>query len=182
MYLIVSCSLNPISKSRILAERALQHFLDRGCEAEIVDMRDWPLPPCDGNGTGTDSLAPLAKKIADADAILLAVPIYNYDVNAVCRGLAEVTGRSWNDKIVGFLCAAGGKGSYMAPVGMANSLFLHYHCLIVPRFVYATGDQFSDDGVSDDELAERIDLLVDRTVTIATRLSRPDDAHHSRLD
>ena len=41
-----------------------------------------------------------------ADAILLAVPIYNYDVNAAAKNLVEHTGSAWENKIVGFLAAA----------------------------------------------------------------------------
>lgn len=46
--------------------------------------------------------------------VLLAVPIYNYDGNAAAKDLIELTGGTWEDKIAGFACAAGGASSYMS--------------------------------------------------------------------
>ena len=33
----------------------------------------------------------------------------------------------------------------MSILGLANGLMLDFRCLIVPRFVYATGDDFAND-------------------------------------
>ena len=46
-----------------------------------------------------------------------------------------MAGRAFTGKPVGFVCAAGGRSSYMAVLGLANSLMLDFRCLIVPRFV-----------------------------------------------
>ena len=74
--------------------------------------------------------------------------------------MIELTGSSWEDKIVAFLCAAGGMGSYMSVMAYANSLMLDFRCVIVPRFVYATGDDFDDDGVTQKKVRTRIEQVV----------------------
>ena len=113
--------------------------------------------------------------IEAADAILVAVPVYNYDVNAAAKNLVEQAGSSWTNKIVGFMCAAGGNFSYMSVLGIANSLMLDYRCLIIPRFVYASRSDFNnEDGVKSigsDSVRERMDELAERTVTLARALS-----------
>ena len=76
-------------------------------------------------------------------AILLATPIYNYDVSAAAKNMVELTGSAWRDKTVGFICAAGGTSSYMSVMGLANSLMLDFRCIILPRFVYATDTSHS---------------------------------------
>ena len=75
--------------------------------------------------------------------------------------------------VVGFLCSAGGRASYMSVMAMANSLMLDFRCVIVPRFVYATGDDFSADrteamAISSDEVTERLDELAAEVVRLAT--------------
>jgi NAD(P)H-dependent FMN reductase len=145
--IVFSCSLNPQSRSRVLAERAVAALAEDGHAATLMDLRRYPLPLCDGCDTGHDANAQrLAGMIRDADAVLLAVPVYNYDANAAAKNLIELTGRAWTDKVVGFLCAAGGRGSYMSVMSLANSLMLDFRCLIVPRFVYAIDRDF--DGTS----------------------------------
>ena len=71
--------------------------------------------------------------------------------------MVELTGSSWEDKIVGFLCAAGGMNSYMSVMAFANSLMLDFRCVIIPRFVYATGNAFDDDKLKDEKVATRIE-------------------------
>jgi NAD(P)H-dependent FMN reductase len=90
------------------------------------------------------------------DVILVGVAVYNSDVNAAVKNLLELTGSAWEDKVVGFLCAAGGRSSYMSVMGFANSLMLDFRCLIIPRFAYATGNDFSGDSVSNPEVEKRI--------------------------
>jgi NAD(P)H-dependent FMN reductase len=171
MYLVFSCSFNPKSRSRLLAQKAVKELTGKGVQAELVDMREWKLPWCDGTDSFShERVAQLKEKVLAAHAILIAVPIYNYDVNAVARGLVELTGSAWEGKLVGFISAAGGKGSYMAPVGLANSLLLHYHCVIVPRLVYATEEQVTPDEIIDPQLATRIAEQADMLIDLGARL------------
>ena len=86
----------------------------------------------------------------------------------------EVTGKAWTDKVVGFLCAAGGNGSYMGCLGLANSLMLDFRTLILPRFVYATGDSFAGDKISDTEVENRIVSLVEQLMAVSQATMPPD--------
>ncbi|MBS1956965.1 MAG: NAD(P)H-dependent oxidoreductase [Cyanobacteria bacterium SZAS-4] len=166
-YLVISCSLNPESNSRKMAKAAFDLLQQRG-SAEWLDLRDYELPICDGGPAyGHGNVEILAQKIRDAKCVLMGVPIYNFDVNAAAKNLIELTGRAWTEKVVGFLCAAGGKSSYMSVMGVANSLMLDFRSLIIPRFVYADGSSFDATSVSDALVKTRIDELVETAITLA---------------
>lgn len=170
-YLVISTSLNPNSKSRILAQSAHEHLKGIG-DAELVDLRDYDLPLCDGeNAYSHSSVSKLTAKIERAEAILLAIPVYNYASAASAKNLIELTGSAWNEKIVGFLCAAGGKSSYMSVMGLANSLMLDFRCLINPRFVYADGEAFGAESISDPEIAKRVQELAASTVKLVGQVA-----------
>ena len=79
----------------------------------------------------------LGIRISKSAGIILALPIYNYSVGASAKNLIELTGAAWARKPVSFLCSAGGQSSYMAVMGLANSLMLDFRSYILPRFVYA---------------------------------------------
>ncbi len=69
---------------------------------------------------------------------MLASPIYNYDVNAALKNAIELAGRKMEDKLLGFLCTAGGGAmSYMSVMPLANSLMLDFRTIVLPRFVNA---------------------------------------------
>ena len=169
--LVISCSLNPSSRSRILANEAVAVIRSLEADVTLLDLRDHrSLPMCDGEDADDAQLAPLNRAIRAADAVLLAVPIYNFDVNAAAKNLVEHTGSAWENKVVGFLCAAGGTSSYMSVMGLANSLMLDFRCLIVPRFVYATGEHFTGESVTSAKVKERITQLASATVRLARAL------------
>lgn len=156
-YLVISSSLNPESRSRVLAREALKALKDTGVETQWLDLAEYSLPLCDGHTAYDEPQVQEVKAfVHKAEGILLAAPIYNFDVNAAAKNLIELTGSSWSEKTVGFLCAAGGQGSYMSIMSLASSLMLDFRCLVLPRFVYATGDSFEESKVSDPKIQERI--------------------------
>jgi FMN reductase len=169
--LVVSASLNPNSRSFHLAEGAADALGRLGAEVTLVDLRKWDLPLCDGDKAYSHpAVEKLTQLIQDAAAILLAAPIYNYDVNAAAKNLIELTGDAWNEKPVGFLCSAGGKSSYMSPIGIANSLMFDFRSWIVPRFVYATRQDFDEQSRPSPPIMERIEQLAKATLGIARGL------------
>ncbi len=166
--LVIICSLNPSSRSALLAEHAVDVLKQSAPDTRLVDLRQTALPICDGGASYQhENVAPLAAMISEAPLILLAVPIYNYDVNAAAKNLIELTGRAWTNKVVGFICTAGGQGSYMSIMPLANSLMLDFRCLIVPRFVYATGDHFESDEPADEQVLLRTKELCESALHLA---------------
>ena len=160
-YLVISSSLNPKSLSRLLALTAFNIFKKKGAFVEWLDLADHSIPFCDGDSTHKNpEVKNLREKIQNAKGILFAVPIYNYDVNAAAKNLIELTGDAWTNKVVGFLCAAGGKSSYMSVMGLANSLMLDFRCLIIPRFIYSTSENFAEGKVTDPQVKDRIAELI----------------------
>ena len=170
-YLIISSSLNPASRSRILALRAADLMRQDRAPIEYLDLRSMGLPACDGDGCYNDpQVQGLGTKIAHADGILLATPIYNYSVSASAKNLVELTGQAWSRKLVGFLCAAGGPGSYMAAMGLANMLMLDFRSIILPRFVYAADTAFEGDDIVDTAVEDRLRDLTATLVKFSTAL------------
>lgn len=171
--LIISSSLNPKSRSRLLALVAFNKLKDMGVTVEWLDLADHTIPLCDGDSTYNHSkVKKIKEKVQYAQGILFAVPIYNYDVNAAAKNLIELTGDAWNEKVVGFLCAAGGKGSYMSIMNLANSLMLDFRCLILPRFVYSVSEDFGENGVINPKVIERIIKLAKEFDHISTVLNK----------
>ena len=172
MDLVVSASLNPASRSRALAAAAAARLRELGRTVELLDLRETPLPLCDGAAAYGDPNAVRAGELVrTARCVLLAAPVYNYDVNAAAKNLVELTGNAWAGKTVGLLLSAGGRAGYMSAMGLANSLMLDFRCHIVPRFVYATEDAVADGRIVDGEVARRVDELADEAVRVADALA-----------
>jgi FMN reductase len=170
-YLVISTSGNPDSNSRRMGRIAFNHLQKAKVDCEWLDISELGLPLCDADTCYTQPAAQkLNASIEAADAILVATPVYNYDVSAAAKNMVELTGSSWEDKIVGFLCAAGGMNSYMSVMAFANSLMLDFRCVILPRFVYATGKAFDDDTLKDEKVGQRIEELAAELVRFGQAL------------
>ena len=169
--LVLSCSLSAESRSARMAQELVNRWPGRS--AELVDLRSVPLPFCDAGPAYADShVVALGKKIEGADALALAVPIYNYDVGGAARNLLAMTGRVWQEKIVGLMAAAGGERSYMSLMPVANSLMLDFRCVIVPRMVYASPATLDGTGPIDGELELRIEGLAQDLLRFSKALTR----------
>lgn len=171
---IISSSLRKKSLSLILSSHAkayLSKFPD--VDVQLIDMKDFPLPLCCAEEAFKDkNVVELEAILQSADSIIFSTPIYNYEVNAVLKNLLDLTGEAWHDKLVGMMCSAGGKSSYMAVMSFANSLMLNYRCIIIPRFVYASRDAFdtTKKTIVDEAIKERIDELCVTTIRLTKAL------------
>jgi FMN reductase len=162
VYLILSTSLNPKSRSRVLAREFDRRLRAMRESVTLYDLQEHKLPMCDGGACyGDPETQHLASLVNAAKGIIVATPVYNYDVSATAKNVVELTGRAWSEKVVGFVCAAGGGVSYMAVMGMANSLMLDFHSFILPRFLFATGKAFDEHNrLNDEDVSQRLDNLV----------------------
>lgn len=83
-----------------------------GIQAELLDLRDWPLPLFDqpespsgvkdGN-YGSDPVNAWARKIGEADAFVIVTPEYNHGPSAVIKNALDSVYAEWNNKAVGFV-------------------------------------------------------------------------------
>jgi len=172
MFAVISTSLNAQSRSRVLARAAHAEFAAASVACEWLDLATLKLPPCDaGPCYAHPSVQQAAAVIRESKAILVATPIYNYDVSSAAKNLVELTGKAWQGKVVGFLASAGGQGSYMSLLGLANSLMLDFRSVIIPRFVFATEKAVADNQIVDEEVNRRIGELVQQAVWMGNALS-----------
>src|SRR5216117_3906365 len=159
-HLVISTSGNPDSNSRRMGRAAIAHLQKKKVDCDWIDIREMDLPLCDAHECyGMPGSKKLSAAIESADGILIAAPVYNYDVAAATKNMIELTGSVWEDKIVGFLCAAGGEASYMSVMAYANSLMLDFRCVIIPRFVFATSEGFDGDNIADKKVTARVEQV-----------------------
>ena len=167
-YLVISTSLREGSRSKIMA-KALSKNLN---EVEFFDLQKNPLPMCDGDKCyDLPEVIDFRKKIEKAKGIIMAIPIYNYNVSSGAKNIIELGGRMLYDKVFGFICAAGGKSSYMSVMSFASSLMIDYRCFIIPKFVYALKSDFNENEITNPDIKERIDELGNDLIRISEALS-----------
>ncbi|EDM27299.1 hypothetical protein LNTAR_21335 [Lentisphaera araneosa HTCC2155] len=158
---IIGTSLNVDSRSQELAQIFEEKLTNKKVDVCRFDMREFNLPFAGASGSwDSEETKKIHEEVVSASHIVFSVPIYCYDVNAVAKNIIELIGHSFTDKVIGFICSAGGSSSYMSVMGFANHLMLDFRSVIVPRFVYAEDKDWSE-GQVNEIIKERFDLLID---------------------
>ena len=172
-YLVISTSLSEKSRSRVMARVAYDDLKAKGKKVEWLDLVEHPLPFCDaGKAYSHPEVGVVSQMVGRASGIVLSGPVYNFDYNSAAKNLIELTGaQAWSGKIVGLMAAAGGRSSYMSLLSLGNSLTLDFRSVVLPRFVYATGEAFgANREIEDDAVRQRIDRLVEDCVLFTENL------------
>ena len=139
---------------------------------EFFDLQENPLPMCDGDECyDLPEVLDFREKVKNADGIIMAIPVYNFNVSSGAKNIVELGGRMLYDKTFGFICAAGAKSSYMSVMSLANSLMIDFRCYIIPKFVYATKHDFEDDKITNSDIKERIEELGKELVRVSKALN-----------
>jgi NAD(P)H-dependent FMN reductase len=173
---VISCSLDPKSRSRLLAATSSALLRNHGHTSDVVDLAEYDLPAFDNDQIfGSEAFHALHAQISAADGLVLAFPVYNWAPASAVKSLIEATGATgedgrvaaWFDKVVTFVCAAGLPHSYMATASLGQSLMLDFKCVINPYVAY-----FSErDWESMESLkGERLSRL-EKTMTVHSELS-----------
>ena len=141
-------------------------------EVKFFDLQETPLPMCDGDKCyDLPEVLDFREKIKEADGITMSIPVYNFNVSSGAKNIVELGGRMLYDKTFGFMCAAGGRNSYMSIMPLANSLMLDFRCYIIPKFVFATKNDFEEDKIANPEIKSRIEELGSELIRVSKALN-----------
>jgi NAD(P)H-dependent FMN reductase len=164
--LVVSSSLDASSRSERLAVAYVEALAQNGVEAQLLSLKDYPLPRFDDSEAILldASYRTLHEAASRASGLVLAGPVYNWGSCAELKRFVEVVGTTppggsvrspFFDKIVTFVNAAGLPHSYMAFSGLAVSMVVDYKCILNPYNVYAHERHWSGD-ILCDEVTKRL--------------------------
>ena len=176
--LIVSSSLDPDSRSEELAQRAHARLLRSG-ESTFISLKSFSLSGRDLHQPQASSVyRNLHTRVAQADGLVLASPVYNWSCCAELKRFVEIVGTTppdgsvkgaFFDKVVAFINAAGAPQSYMSFSSLATSMMLDFKCVISPYHVYVTNRDWNGSILSDRAVA-RLEKSMDVFLELSTLL------------
>ena len=162
-------SLREVSYTRFGLEHALRGVRDAGGTGEVLDLREFELPPLNADADEQGDSAELVRRVYEADAVLLGTPVYHGSYSGVLKNALDYCGfDEFEDKTVGLLAVAGGSFpvtalEHLRTVCRAMNSWVLPHQAAVPRASSAFDDgEFVDEGT-----AQRVRVLGRRVVQYA---------------
>ncbi len=172
----MSSSLDPESRSAVIARLCLDKLRRRGADTALIDLRETPLARFDNKSIyETPGYTKLHEQIGRADGLVLCTPIYNWSVSAELKKLIEANGSTppdgskrgaWFDKVLTFAGAAGLPHSYMAFGALTTTMMLDFKCVINPYHIYVHNRHWAAG-----ELTSEAHARIDKTLAVMLELT-----------
>ena len=166
--IIISSSTSKTSKSFILCEEVLNKLIEKKIDCELIDVRDLELST--SHNSKTPSMLETIEKINKADNLVIGMGVHNYSVNDSLKIILDTCFDNVNGKFFGVLCAAGGEKSYLATIHLTQICMSQWKMIQLPRIVYATGKDFSENKISSQITREWISEFVNEFISIGKKL------------
>ncbi|MFB6293705.1 MAG: NADPH-dependent FMN reductase [Halonotius sp.] len=162
-------SLRDESFTRVATSHALEGAAAAGATTELLDLREFDLPPLDPDLDGQGDSDDLVARVDAADAVILGSPMYHGSYSGVLKNALDYCGfDEFEGKTVGLLAVSGGSFpvtalEHLRSVCRALNAWVVPHQAAVPNSYSA----FEDGAFVDDDTADRVATLGERVVRYA---------------
>ncbi|WP_411963717.1 NADPH-dependent FMN reductase [Haloferax sp. YSMS24] len=157
----IAGSLRDHSFTRLTLQYALDGAEAAGATTELIDLREFDLPPLNADYDEHGDSAAFVSKVDAADAVLLGTPVYHGSYSGVLKNALDYCGfDEFSQKTVGLLAVAGGSFpvtalDHLRSVCRSLNAWVLPHQAAVPRASAA----FEGTELVDDDLRKRIERL-----------------------
>lgn len=166
----IAGSLRERSYTRLSVERALRAADRAGGTVESLDLRDYDLPVYDADADDPGDAAAFTAAVRRADAVVLGTPSYHGSYSSVLKNALDYCGfDEFEDTTVGLLCVAGGAFP-TTPLEHLRSVCRALNAWVIPHQAGLpnVSSRFEGAELTDESLAERVDVLGRRAVEYAS--------------
>lgn len=167
--LIISSSLSPKSHSLILCQETAKKLKEKGVEVTLFDCQKIKLKPYPSEPT--EGMKELIAATKNCDNIIFGMGVHNYGLSDSLKIIIDNCLNENTAHFFGILCAAGGPLSYLATMQLSQACMNQWRMIQLPRVVYATKTDFSDQYICNEGILERLGLFADEFTEIGRKLN-----------
>lgn len=176
---VISAGMGDPSSSKLLADRLAQKTLDllraRGVEARVatIELRDLveEIGRATVSGFVGEGLRPAVERLAAADAVLAATPVYKAGVSGLFKSFVDLLDKDLLiAQPVAVTATAGSARHALVPDEQMRPLFAFMRALVIPTALFAAPEDWADPALAirieraATELAALIDSGVAATI------------------
>jgi FMN reductase len=186
-FAIISSSLDRKSRSEKAARETQAYLEGKHHDVSWLSLKKYVLPPFDNDTVfQSEAYQHLHRETLAADSLIFASPIYNWGCCGELKRYIEAVGSTpmdgslrgaFYDKVLTFVCSAGGPHSYMAYSSVAMSMMIDFKCIINPYQLYVHNRHWDDEKMIAEKqkrLAKTMDVAIELTEALSNRTYRSD--------
>ncbi|RIX30660.1 CE1759 family FMN reductase [Amnibacterium setariae] len=177
---VVSGGTSDPSSTRMLADRITARVLDRAAASglelttAVIELRPLAAELASAQVTGfaPPAVAAAIATLAEADALIVATPVYKAGVSGLVKSFFDVVDQDLLIAVPTVLAATAGTARHaLVADEQLRSLFAYLRALTVPTSVFAAGEDWGGSGLQDrvDRAAHELVVLLAADVRSAMR-------------
>src|SRR5947207_6402955 len=160
---------------RLAAAIAFAAGVAQDAAVDILNLAEVPVEICDGRALDAYGAATrdAVGRIAAAEAVLIAAPVYRASYPGVLKNLFDITPvEALQNKPIGIVAMGGSPHHYLAIDAQLRPVLAWFGALVAPTAVYLTGGDFRDGKLASESARADLAALTD-TLTILMRRLEP---------
>ncbi len=158
---------------------ALRGAAEAGAQTQLINLRDYKLPFCDGGDADSADAKKLRAEVSAAQGIILATPEYHGGFSGVLKNALDLMGfDEFEGKMIGLVGISGGAMGAFSALNTLRTVGRAVHAWVVPEqaSVPHASDVFDDAGHCKDPRVEKRLKEVGRQVAKFAGLMASDQA------
>jgi FMN reductase len=140
---------------------------------DVLNLADAQVDTCDGRPLDRYGAATrdAIERIAAADAVLIAAPVYRASFPGVLKNLLDIAPvEALQRKPVGIVAMGGSPHHYLAVDTQLRAVLAWFGALVAPTAVYLTGGDFTDGQLAAENARREVAALARTLIALARRL------------
>jgi NAD(P)H-dependent FMN reductase len=173
-------SLRAGSYNRKLLKLA-EHFLESHVELDRIDLKDFPLPPYDGDIQNQEGIPANAEALKDriraVHGVVVSAPEYNWGVSGPYKNVIDWTSRGkhqpWAGKVVGMMGASDGPWGTQRATQHYRQIYACLGAIVLPQSfnLQNANKVWNESGeLLDDTLPGRVEKFVAQYLELLRRM------------
>ena len=169
---VISASPRKKANTQLAMKHVFEYTKSKDVDVKFINLSEGQIECYRGPEEDYNEATKNATKdIMDADVWLIGSPIYNSFFSSALKNLFEyVNYKETEGKIAGMAIMAAGNIGFIDVQTMITQLLSYFRVVTNPKAVFLTVDSISNNELSDNFAKERLNEMVDGTLSIASKL------------
>jgi len=170
---VISGSPRKTANTQIMMKYVFEYAKSKNNDIKFINLSEGEIDYYTGpDGQYSEATKQATNDILEADIWLIGTPIYNSFFSSALKNLFEyVNYKKTAGKIAGLAILASGNIGFIDVQTLLNQLMTYFRVITNPKGVFMTADMIKDGKISNEEAKNRLEELVDETLTMASKLN-----------
>ena len=171
---VISGSPRKEANTQIIMKYVYEYTKSKNQDTKLINLSEGQIEYYRGpNERYNEATINATNDIMEADVWLIGSPIYNSFFSSALKNLFEyVNYKKTEGKVAGITILASGNIGFIDVQTLITQLLSYFRVITNPKAVFLTTESITENSISDVDAQNRLKIMVDETLEIATKLHK----------